>query len=279
MVARRQAGSWSPPTSSPTAPTPPASRRRSRSAPLRRRRPVSPIGSSSGGGTAGRTALRTHVWKVPARPDGGAAVDLTPGDRDAPPFAVGGGHGLGRLAGRARSSSTPRTPTRTRPSRPTPTSSWCRFAGRRRRRRTSRRPIRRSTARRAIRPTASGSPTARRSARASKRTGFASCSTSARPGQIRGLTETFDFWVEDFRWTPDSKSIVYVAEVRGREMLYRVPLAGAGGQPVELWTGGGVAGARGRGLARRVLGELLDACPGDLDRSAWTGARRPRSRV
>ena len=38
-----------------------------------------------------KDGTRTHVWKVPVKADGGAAVDLTPGDRDAPPFAVGGG--------------------------------------------------------------------------------------------------------------------------------------------------------------------------------------------
>ena len=37
---------------------------------------------------AWKDGARTHVWKIPV--DGGEAVDLTPGDRDAPPFAVGG---------------------------------------------------------------------------------------------------------------------------------------------------------------------------------------------
>jgi dipeptidyl aminopeptidase/acylaminoacyl peptidase len=37
---------------------------------------------------AWRERVRTHVLRVPL--DGGAAVDLTPGDRDAPPYARGG---------------------------------------------------------------------------------------------------------------------------------------------------------------------------------------------
>src|SRR6185312_8263786 len=41
--------------------------------------------------TTWKDGTRSHLWRVPARAGGGAAVDLTPGDRDAPPFAVGGG--------------------------------------------------------------------------------------------------------------------------------------------------------------------------------------------
>src|SRR5260221_2276005 len=38
-----------------------------------------------------KDGLRTHVWKAPVSGPASAAVDLTPGDRDAPPFSVGGG--------------------------------------------------------------------------------------------------------------------------------------------------------------------------------------------
>ena len=37
-----------------------------------------------------KDGTRTHIWKIPVGA-GPAAVDLTPGDRDAPPFSVGGG--------------------------------------------------------------------------------------------------------------------------------------------------------------------------------------------
>jgi len=36
-----------------------------------------------------KDGTRSHIWRVPV--SGGTAVDLTPGDHDAPPFAVGGG--------------------------------------------------------------------------------------------------------------------------------------------------------------------------------------------
>ena len=35
-----------------------------------------------------KEGLRSQVWKIAA--DGSSAIDLTPGDRDVPPFAVGG---------------------------------------------------------------------------------------------------------------------------------------------------------------------------------------------
>src|SRR5438477_12572165 len=38
-----------------------------------------------------KDSLRTHIWKAPVSGPASAAVDLTPGDRDAPPFSVGGG--------------------------------------------------------------------------------------------------------------------------------------------------------------------------------------------
>jgi len=51
---------------------------------------------------------------VPGTLAGGAAVDLTPGDRDAPPFHVGGGVNWD-VAPDGALSSTPPIPTRTRP--------------------------------------------------------------------------------------------------------------------------------------------------------------------
>jgi dipeptidyl aminopeptidase/acylaminoacyl peptidase len=59
-------------------------------------------------------------------------------------------------------------------------------------------------------------------------------------GQIHGLTDDFDFWVDDLRWAPDSKSLFFASQVRGRDTLYRIAVAG--GAPVPLWTGGTIAG-------------------------------------
>ncbi len=44
-------------------------------------------------------------------------------------------------------------------------------------------------------------------------------------GTKRVLTEAFDNWVVDFRWSPDSKSIYFLGEVRGHVPLYRVDVA------------------------------------------------------
>lgn len=53
-------------------------------------------------------------------------------------------------------------------------------------------------------------------------------------GATRCLTdrESFDFWVDDMRWTPDSQALVFEAQHHGRNPLFRVPAAG--GRPVEL---------------------------------------------
>ncbi|MET0620578.1 MAG: S9 family peptidase [Thermoanaerobaculia bacterium] len=184
-----------------------------------------------------KDGTRTHVWRVPMKADGGAAVDLTPGDRDAPPFAVGGGTDWDVSPDGAE------LVYASNPDKDEALSTnadlyLVRFAGGA--------PAKNVTA---SNPAFDGSPRYSPDGkwiayRAQKRPGFEAdrfrlMLYERATGQIRGLTETFDFWVEDFRWTPDSKSIVYVSQVRGREMLYRVPVAG--GEPVPLWTGGGIS--------------------------------------
>jgi dipeptidyl aminopeptidase/acylaminoacyl peptidase len=184
-----------------------------------------------------KDGLRSHLWRVPVKSDGGPSVDLTPGDRDAPPFAVGGGTDWdvspdgAELVYAANPDEDEALSTNA-------DLFLVPFAGGA--------PARNATA---SNPAFDGSPRYSPDGkwiafRAQKRPGFEAdrfrlMLYERATGQIRGLTDTFDFWVEDFRWTPDSKSIVYVAEVRGRQMLYRVPVTG--GAPVPLWTGGGVA--------------------------------------
>jgi dipeptidyl aminopeptidase/acylaminoacyl peptidase len=187
---------------------------------------------------AWKDGTRTHIWRVPGTLGGGAAVDLTPGDRDAPPFHVGGGVDwdvapdgstlvyasnpdkdealstnsdlwVTPLAG----AGTPKNLTASNPAfdgspRFSPDGRWIAY-------------------------------------RAQKRAGFEAdrfrlMLLDRASGQARGLTEDFDFWVDDFRWAPDSKSILFASQVRGRETLYRIGLAG--GAPAALWTGGSVAG-------------------------------------
>lgn len=45
-------------------------------------------------------------------------------------------------------------------------------------------------------------------------------------GQKTVLTEAFDNWVEDFKWSPDSKSIFFLGQERGYVPLFRVDLKG-----------------------------------------------------
>ena len=44
-------------------------------------------------------------------------------------------------------------------------------------------------------------------------------------GTSRVLTESFRNWIDDFEWAPDSKSVVFQAEVEGATPLYRLDLA------------------------------------------------------
>lgn len=44
-------------------------------------------------------------------------------------------------------------------------------------------------------------------------------------GEKKVLTEEFDNWVDDYRWSADSKQIYFLGEVRGEEPLYVVDLA------------------------------------------------------
>ncbi len=43
-------------------------------------------------------------------------------------------------------------------------------------------------------------------------------------GKHRILTEAFDYWIDDFRWAPDSKTIIFKATVKGHQPLYRIDL-------------------------------------------------------
>ena len=208
-------------------------------------------GEGAGGGTAalpalgyveGRHADRT-CGRCPAA--GGAAVDLTPGDRDAPPFSVGGGKDWdvspdGRDLVYASNPDEDEALS-------TNADLWVvPFAGGG--------PPRNLTA---SNPAFDGSPRFSPDGRwiafrSQRRPGFEAdrfrlMFLDRATGQTRGLTDAFDFWVEDFRWAPDSKSLVFSSEVRGREMLYRVSLAG--GAPAPLWTRRHGGGARGHARA------------------------------
>ena len=61
-------------------------------------------------------------------------------------------------------------------------------------------------------------------------------------GRTTVLTEGWDNSASGWSWTPDGRSLVFHAEVRGRQNVYRVPAAG--GTPVVVHHGGTTAGAQ-----------------------------------
>ncbi len=44
-------------------------------------------------------------------------------------------------------------------------------------------------------------------------------------GETKILTEDFDYWVDDYKWSPDSKSILFTADVKGYMPLYKIDIA------------------------------------------------------
>ncbi len=179
-----------------------------------------------------KDGTRTHVWKLAV--DGSAAVDLTPGESDAPPFAVGGGSDydvapdgtdfvyasnhdtIGAISTNA--------------------DLWLRsFDGTGAARNLT-------AANSAWDGSPKFSPDGKWIAwRAQKRPGFEAdrfrlMVLERASGTARGLTEDFDQWVEEYTWSPDSRSIDFVSHVAGRGAIFRVDIAG--GRPAEIWRGG-----------------------------------------
>ncbi len=180
-----------------------------------------------------KDGTRTHIWKLPAVEGAGAALDLTPGDHDAPPFHIGGGVNW-TVSPDSRELVYASNPDKDEALSTNSDLFAVSLDGGAPRNLTA--------ANRAYDGDPRFSPDGRWIAyRAQSRAGFESdrfrlMLLDRATGASRSLTEGFDFWVDDFRWTPDSKSIVLAAQVRGRESLYRVDLTG--GAPAPVWTGG-----------------------------------------
>ena len=193
-----------------------------------------------------KDGTRSHILRIPAS-GGGPYVDLTPGDHDAPPFTVGGGADWdvspdgkelvyasnsdaneplstnadvyvvslaggvapdGARAWRAPKNLTAGNPAFDGSPRYSPDGKWIAY-------------------------------------RSQRRAGFESdrfrlMLLDRSTGTSRSLTDSLDAWVEDFRWAADSKSLVVMTQVKGRDAFYRVPVSGAA--PAPVWTGGGIAG-------------------------------------
>ncbi len=178
-----------------------------------------------------KEGLRTHVWKVPV--SGGTPTDLTPGDRDVPPFSVGGDLDFdvspdGKDFVFAMNPDLVEAVS-------TNSDVWVvPFAGGTPRNLTA--------ANRAFDGSPKFSPDGKWIAyRAQSRPGheadrFRLLVLDRTTGTSRELTARFDDWVESFEWAPDSRSIFFLTHVKGRGAILRVALAG--GEPVEIWRGG-----------------------------------------
>jgi dipeptidyl aminopeptidase/acylaminoacyl peptidase len=182
-----------------------------------------------------KEGLRTHIWKIPAA--GGPAIDLTPGDRDAPPFDVGGAldfdvspdgkelvYASNRDAVEALS---------------TNSDLWLvPFAG-------GGAPKNLTAANKAFDGSPKFSPDGKWIAyRSQKRPGcesdrFRLVLYDRASGATRELAPGFDDWVEDFEWAPDSRSIFFLSDVKGHGVIDRAEVSG--GAPVEVWRGGTAA--------------------------------------
>lgn len=178
-----------------------------------------------------KEGLRTHVWKIPV--SGGAPVDLTPGDRDVPPFSVGGDLDFD-VSPDGKDFVFAMNPDRVEAV-STNSDVWIvPFSGGTPRNLTA--------ANRAFDGSPKFSPDGKWIAyRAQSRPGneadrFRLVVVERASGTTRELTPRFDAWVEDYEWAPDSRSIYFLTHLRGRGAIRRVALAG--GDPVEIWRGG-----------------------------------------
>jgi dipeptidyl aminopeptidase/acylaminoacyl peptidase len=183
--------------------------------------------------------LRSHLWKVPVL-GSEAPVDLTPGDRDAPTFSIGGGDDFevspdGRDFVYASNAD---------PVQAVSTNSdiWLESFPPA----PGVKPSNLTSTNRAFDGSPRFSPDGRWIAyRAQKRPGvesdrFTLMVLERASGKTRELTPNFDNWVEEIAWAPDSRSIYFVSHVAGRGTVFRIGLDGGAVQ--SLWTGGSPAG-------------------------------------
>ncbi len=184
---------------------------------------------------AWKDGLRTHIWKVPV--SGGAAVDLTPGDRDAPPFALGGSIDFD-VSPDGKDLVYASNPEKVE-ALSTNSDLWLvPFEG-------SGKPRNLTASNPAFDGSPKFSPDGKWIAyRSQRRPGFESdrfrlMLYERAAGKTRELTSGFDNWVEDFEWAPDSKSLLFVTHVEARGAIYRVPVNGG---PTEIWRGGSASG-------------------------------------
>ncbi len=198
---------------------------------------------------AWKEGLRTHVWKAPVSvpPNPQTYVDLTPGDRDAPPFSLGGGDDYD-VSPDGRDFLYASNPDAVEAVSTNGDIWQTSFGG-------GGQAQDLTVANRAYDGTPRFSPDGKWIAyRAQKRPGFESDKFTLMlrergTGKTRPLTEDFDEWVESFLWAPDSKSLYFTSEVAGRGAIFRVGLEG---KPAEIWRGGTASGLTASRDGRRI---------------------------
>lgn len=193
-----------------------------------------------------QNGLRSHVWRVPVA--GGAAVDLTPGNRDAPRFAVEGPEDY-EVSPDGKDLVFTSNPDRVEAT-STNADLWIvPFA-------SPGEPADLTASNPAFDGSPHFSPDGKWIAwRAQKRPGleadrFTLMVADRTGGGRRELTPAFDDWVDEFAWGPDSRSIYFASHVQARSAIYRVGLDG--GAPEPVWKGGGAAGLEVSRSGRRL---------------------------
>ena len=184
-----------------------------------------------------KDGLRTHIWKIPTA--GGAAIDLTPGDRDAPAY---GGDRDFEVSPDGRMLLYTSNPDKVE-ALSTNADLWeTSFDGRGT-------PVDLTPGNKAFDGSPAYSPDGRFIAyRAQQRPGFESdrfqlMLLDRQSQRTKPLAPDFDNWVEELDWAPDSKSIVFVGAVEApREPLPCSDRRRGRGSPLEgrLGDGAGV---------------------------------------
>ncbi len=197
---------------------------------------------------AWKDGLRTHVWKIPVSGPASAAVDLTPGDRDAPPFSLGGGQHYD-VSPDGRDFVYASNPDKVE-ALSTNGDIWTvSFAGKGEARDLT-------AANKAYDGTPKFSPDGKWIAyRSQKRPGFESdrftlMLLERATEKTRALTAEFDEWVDSFAWAPDSRSLYFTSHVGARGAIFRVGLRG---KPAEIWRGGSASGLVASRDGRRIF--------------------------
>ncbi len=169
---------------------------------------------------------RSHLLAVPV--EGGAAVDLTPGDRDAPPFSLGGPDDYaispdGSEVCFVRNSDP-------EPAVSTNSDLYVVPIGGGE--------VRKITNNVGADNSPAYSPDGRYLAwRAQTRPGYESdrwrlMVLERTTGRVTSVTENVDRWVTGFTWSPDSARLFFTLEDRGRQPIHMVPAAGGGAREI-----------------------------------------------